>query len=347
LYVGIFAPGYGSFQSIQVRVASALLQAGEHLAPSLRDAYWTNLWFFNSIRELGNTLSLLQFDVRRMLLQIRQRDKLANSRKIFRHLELTSRLQSHQVPAAIGTLEVAYSERNNRALDVCLASNIIEVGIDIERLGLLVIAGQPKSTAQYIQVSGRVGRKTREAPGIVVSIYSPTKPRDRSHYEKFRSYHERMFQFVEPSSVTPFSFPVLKRALHAVLVAGVRMNSSSSQSPYPFEDVGVKIQQTVEVLTSARPHLTNDEVRVLNYWIQRRVKEWSDWKKANWSAWASHGDPRNALMREADTIIGENDPSNFWRTPNSLRTVDAESELRIVDFWSISNPKPNEMGGEL
>ena len=111
---------------------------------------------------------------------------------------------------------------SRRAVDICLASSIVEVGIDIDRLSLMAVVGQPKTTSQYIQVTGRIGRKWWERPGLVATIYSASKPRDRSHFEKFRTYHERLYAQVEPTSVTPFSPPVLDRALHAVLVAYVR-----------------------------------------------------------------------------------------------------------------------------
>jgi ATP-dependent helicase YprA (DUF1998 family) len=117
-------------------------------------------------------------------------------------LELTGRISSDRVPGAISQLEVGCGMLGRSAVDVCLASSIIEVGIDIDRLSLMAVIGQPKMTSQYIQVTGRVGRNWRERPGLVVTIYSASKPRDRSHFEKFRSYHERLYAQVEPTSVS-------------------------------------------------------------------------------------------------------------------------------------------------
>ena len=156
-------------------------------------------------------------------------------------MELTSRLKSDEVPKAIDALEIVAGirpKRGNYPVDACLASNIIEVGVDIDRLSLLTIVGQPKSTSQYIQVAGRVGRRWYERPGLVVTVLGPNNPRDRSHYERFRSYHERLYAQVEPTSVTPYSPPVLDRALHAVMAAYIRQygNPNMAASPLPVPE---------------------------------------------------------------------------------------------------------------
>src|SRR5208282_820043 len=113
-------------------------------------------------------------------------------RQLRKMLELTGRLPGDEVPKAISALEIPTDSQQGHAVYVCLASNIIEVGIDIDRLSLMTVVGQPKTTSQYIQVTGRVGRRWWERPGLVVTIYVASKPRDRSHFEKFRSYHERL-----------------------------------------------------------------------------------------------------------------------------------------------------------
>jgi ATP-dependent helicase YprA (DUF1998 family) len=131
-------------------------------------------------------------------------------------------------------VKYAVGKERQEAFDICLASNIIEVGVDIDRLALMTIVGQPKTTAQYIQVSGRVGRKPEVSPGLVITIYGAAKPRDRSHYERFRTYHQQLYAQVEPTSVTPFAMPVLRRALHAAAVAYVRQTSPETLGPDPF-----------------------------------------------------------------------------------------------------------------
>jgi hypothetical protein len=340
-FVGVFAPGFGSFQTIQVRVGSSLMQSPFKLPEEDRDPYWTGLWFFNSIRELGNTISLLQSDIRDYMYAIVLRDQLHSQRFISNSgvLELTSRTRSDEVPAAIDALKVEYVTGKRDSLDVCLASNIIEVGIDIDRLGLLVIAGQPKTTSQYIQVSGRVGRNWSKAPGLVVTVYSPLKPRDRSHYEKFRSYHQKMYQYVEATSVTPFSDPLLERALHAVMVSHVRLSNPSTLQPFPYPASAVTEVENL-IREAVSKYQLNDLPKV-NRWLQDRSEEWSDWEKTKWTD--RDGDTRQALMRPTEALIQSDETRLFWPTPNSLRNVDVECLLQVYNF-SHMDSKSEENG---
>jgi len=335
MYLGIFAPGFSSYQTIQVRVGTTLIQAPMRLPDVDKDPYWTGLWFFNSIRELGNTQTLIQSDMHDYSFSIHLRDqrqqrRFVNSNSV---LELTSRMKSDEVPAAIDQLEKSLGGNNKNVLDICLASNIIEVGIDIDRLGLLVIAGQPKSTSQYIQVSGRVGRDWKKAPGLVVTIYSPLKPRDRSHFERFRSYHQKLYHYVEATSVTPYSDPVLERALHAVLVTHVRMNGNSSSGPLPYP--ASEIEEARKTILESVSRNGLEQLEVVKDWLDRRIDEWNSWEKTKWTD--REGDTRQALMRSADVKLEPNESPLFWKTPNSLRNVDAECPLEIFNFAHLRN----------
>ena len=118
---------------------------------------------------------------------------------------------STDIPESLQKLELGYLSQK-RPVDICLATNMISVGIDVSRLGLMAVVGQPKTTSEYIQATSRVGR---QHPGLVIPIYNTGKPRDRSHYEHFRSFHASIYRHVEPTSVTPFATPVRERALHA------------------------------------------------------------------------------------------------------------------------------------
>ena len=229
LYIGVFASALSSHVTAQIRVMSSLLQSVKSIGggtPEDLDPYWTLMAYFNSLRELGHAATLIRADIADYLnamwdrLQIRPREGNDPRRFINADRELTSRVQSSEIPEVLQQLFVRLDgTKESQPIDVCLATNMIQVGLDVPRLGLMTVVGQPKTTSEYIQATSRVGRAR---PGLVVTVYNPSKPRDRSHFEHFRSYHETIYRWVEPTSVTPFAVPVRDRALHAIAVTLVR-----------------------------------------------------------------------------------------------------------------------------
>lgn len=326
-YLGVMSASLGSMQTVQTRVAAATLQAATGVPDEDRDGYWTNLNFLNSLRELGNTVSLLESDVPDYLTGLIRRDGI-DPRWPGRTMELTSRRRSDEIPKAIEQLQVRYAPGQERqdAIDICLASNIIEVGVDIDRLGLMTIVGQPKTTAQYIQVSGRVGRRADVSPGLVITIYGAAKPRDRSHYERFRTYHQQLYAQVEPTSVTPFATPVLRRALHAAAVAYVRQVSPTDLSPYPFPQA--EFDAAIALLRERARLADSNEVPVLDKMAEKRARQWDRWERTQWDA-NPGGDPKQGLMRYAGTLPDLDSKATIWDVPTSMRNVDAECRLAI------------------
>ena len=234
LYLGIAAQGR-SPKVVMLRVYLALLAASQKWYTKLgpkpdptnpADPYMTLLGYFNSLRELGGARRLIEDEVRNRLSgyaarkRVGEADGLFASRAIsYEPIELTSRESTANVSEAKRKLSLAFSERDHA--DVAIATNMISVGLDIVRLGLMVMFGQPKTSAEYIQATSRVGRDF-ERPGIVVTILNIHKPRDRSHYERFAAYHESFYRSVEATSVTPFSPRALDRGLAGTLVALAR-----------------------------------------------------------------------------------------------------------------------------
>ncbi len=341
MYLGVNAPGLGSVQSAQVRVGAALAQAPMGIDnDEERDPWWTNLWFFNSIRELSNTVSLFQSDIPNYLKDMKRRYGHQG-----RHLnvinELTSRRQSHELPKILRELEESYrgiSEPTQRGIwDACLASNIIEVGIDINRLSLMTIVSQPKSTAQYIQVSGRVGRDPLRKPGLVVTIYSSNRPRDLSHFEHFRSYHEKLYAQVEPTSVTPFSAPVIKRALRGAAVAYLRMVIPMGIPPKEVDSA--KLVYILDQLRSRadRLNLSGDDLKILDAEIQLILKEWNVYRADEWGA--QEGSPNGLLAAPSED---KNITGYRWVIPVSMRNVDASVELEISRKYRLAQMNDEE-----
>jgi hypothetical protein len=230
LYLGVSAQGR-SPKSILLRVALAMLSSGQHAyleeggrrnKANSADPYMTLLGYFNSLRELGGSRRIMEDEVRTRLAEYGRRrrvepdDKLFKSRQIsYEVRELTSREPTNKVAETKDLLAKPFHE--DKRVDVALATNMISVGLDISRLGLMVVFGQPKTNSEYIQATSRVGRE-REKPGLVITILNTNKPRDRSHYERFTLYHETFYRSIEATSVTPFSPRALDRALPSVLV---------------------------------------------------------------------------------------------------------------------------------
>jgi ATP-dependent helicase YprA (DUF1998 family) len=332
-YVGVHAPALGSIQTVQVRVAAALLQAPERLTEDQRDPWWTNVWFFNSLRELGNTVSLLQSDIPDYLTGIRNRDGIDEVRWPRNVMELTGRRRNDEIPRAIEELSRTYETAS--ATDICLASNIIEVGIDIDRLSLMTIVGQPKTTAQYIQVSGRVGRKWWERPGLIVTLYGASKPRDRSHFERFRSYHERLYAQVEPTSVTPFALPAVERALHAALVAHVRLAGPRELSPYPVPDM--LAEAAGQILRARAEAVDPGELPQVEAVLRQRLREWHAYARTSWNANPVGGEPLQGLMRFAGLAEAHGISATSWEVPTSMRNVDAECVAEVTQSYALAD----------
>mgnify|MGYP002396420999 CR=1 FL=1 len=133
------------------------------------DYYWTLIGYFNSIRELGGAASLVYGDIRERLSQIHSRDLIVSPARRIHYEELTSRISNEKIPLILKKLEI--QSGNPEAIDICLATNMIATGVDVSRLGLMFIHGQPKTTAEYIQASSRVGRAVPSGPGFIVTLY--------------------------------------------------------------------------------------------------------------------------------------------------------------------------------
>jgi hypothetical protein len=329
LYIGLLGTSLRSSQDLQVRTMAALLQAPAEMSDSERDPWHTLLSFFNRIQDIGTTFTLLQINVMAHLKSMWERKGIprGDSRRYPRRIEeLTSRKKDSELPEAIDALS---RDIKNNPLDVCLASNIIEVGVDIPRLSLMTILGQPKTTAQYIQVTGRVGRKWQERPGLVVTMYPPKRPRDRSHFEKFQAYHQRLYAEVEPTSVTPWSSPAMSRALHAVIVGYVRNTSSDSIKPLPVPDE--KIDEIIEILRKRLLLVDPDQIDEFNRIVARRRREWSTWLRNVWTG--SYDEDSLPLIYSAGSYLPDDKANLAWETPMTMRNVDAECIIRINDVY--------------
>ena len=238
-YIGICAFGR-RYPVAMIRVYVALMASAQRLFEkydNLADPWMTLAGYFNSIRELAGTRRLVEDDIRTRLRDADQRGLAKRQIRFGAVEELTSRKTGTDIPKILERLELFFDKAQDaqrdadrkagkapatRPYDAILATNMISVGVDIERLGLMAVAGQPKNTSEYIQATSRVGR-SNAGPGLVFTLFNWARPRDLSHYETFEHYHATFYKHVEALSVTPFSARALDRGLSGILVALMRL----------------------------------------------------------------------------------------------------------------------------
>ena len=339
LYIGVHAENYGSILTAQVRGFSALLSRPTTFdeTADARDPWWTVLGFYNSIRELGGARTLFDSDIRSRIKFIQNREGITDKSR--RNLpvveELTSRLSQSEIVGMMDRLAVPYGTEKPMPIDGCLASSIIEVGVDIDRLSLMSIVGQPKSTAQYIQVSGRVGRRWDSRPGLILTLFSPGKSRDRSHYEQFHSYHRRLYERVEPTSATPFALSSIQRALPGALILWARQNVKapvadvSAYKPAVLEASRILIERCRLVQRGPSADRSIREIEgVSNLLLQR-------WSRNPGAFEAFPPDPEGEyLMLWPGQFRSELQKLRGLEIPSSLRQVDVSGELIITDAYA-------------
>jgi len=353
MYLGVMAPAHYSIQTTETRIFSTLLQNVEKMPTDDegKDPWWTLLCFFNSLRELGSASTLMIADVREYIRVLMDRYNWDyRSMRNSMAAELTSRIRGDEIPKELAKLEIPLSakampKQNGYPVDVCLASNIIEVGIDLPRLSLMTIVGQPKSTSQYIQVSSRVGRG-KDKPGLVVVLYGQSKPRDRSHYEHFRSYHQMLYAQVEPTSITPFSTPAIERVIQSIIITAIRQlgkieHEGKTPRPFPLKNDNI-LAMLIEDMFRERCDIVTDghETEAVIALLQKRLREWQVWDPAEYGKFGSFPESP-PLMYPAGACPPSEWNNRSWPVLSSLRNVDASGEAEITD-WFNATPQAGE-----
>lgn len=344
IYSGVYASAGISNAMAQIRVISSLLQGTKSTSVSNeqeRDPYWTVLGYFNSLRELGHAATLINADIRQyidaMWLRkgIRKEGAEDPRRFINKYIELTSRIPSYYIPQALQALEVKYPiQDKNYPVDICLATNMISVGVDVQRLGLMTIIGQPKTTSEYIQASSRVGR-SKDSSGLIVTIFNVSKPRDRSHYEHFHAYHSKFYSYVEPTSITPFSTPVRERALHAIVVGMIRYFYDDYRNyPQPFPDKDA-IERVRQIICNRIKGIDESELELGMKLLNERFEEWRNHLPPIYGDF-SPPTPELRLMYPAGSIPHDEWEGKSWPTQTSLRNIDASCEARVISNYIVS-----------
>ena len=339
LYLGYMGSAVKSHQTALVRVAAPLMQSvcfplGEEdtAKKAIIDPYGTLVWYFNSLRELGHAATLCVGDIPEFLKGLCHRLNIPyESRRYIREIiELTSRRNADEIPAILQQLEISWQMRPTGAppVDVLLATNMIAVGVDVSRLGLILMSGQPKGTSEYIQASSRVGRAH---PGLVVTAYAQSKSRDRSHYERFVSYHQSLYKHVEPTSVTPFSPQARERGLRGVLIALARL-VVGIERPNMMAANEDALEEQVEVILERARLIDPDEVDE----AREELRDWiSFWRRYSPPEYGRMGGAvsNQTLMYPFGGVPDQQFQRDAWPLLTSMRNVDGTSAGRVLNTY--------------
>jgi superfamily II DNA/RNA helicase len=301
------------------------------------DAYMTLVGYFNSLRELGGAVRLVEDDVPSRLWNL-QRREFAPSRILYEKPELTSRRSSSEIGKTLKKLNRTHLELVKGAypVDVLLASNMISVGVDIDRLGLMVVAGQPKTTAEYIQATSRVGRAF---PGLVVQVYNWSRPRDISHYERFRHYHATFYRHVEATSVTPFSERARDRALPGVLVSHTRMSEQRygpEKGADEFDDDDPEVREFQEFIIARSRNVAAHGAEVAEETGQQMNNLLFEWARLAADdialVYSSRGQTKDKTKAVLMRPMEMEQSKGQWPVANSLREVEAEIDVVLKNY---------------
>lgn len=330
-YVGISTVGR-SAKFTQQAVAASLLQGATDttLPPDRRDGYWTLVNYFNSLRELGGALVLMRDDVARSIRDYAARRPGEVERDAGMQIELTSRVRSSDIPKYLKDLELPWSDPDH--VDIVLASNMISVGMDVSRLGLMVVNGQPKTIAEYIQATSRVGR-SQQTPGLVITLFNAAKSRDRSRYETFASWHRSLYRDVEATSVTPFAPRARDRALHAPYVAMVRHLVNGMENPGAIEQHQREAEAILTSVIARIERIDPAETDAARAQLNLFLDNWFD-RQGLTDYWQDYGE---ALLTSAEAAAERGNKTRFAGqkpTPNSMRSVEASASYVLLEGGS-------------
>ncbi|MFI0718476.1 helicase-related protein [Streptomyces sp. NPDC021224] len=324
-YIGLLTAST-SQSTLLIRTYAALLHHIHLAAESdeVKDAYWTLVGYFNSLRLLSAAELQVLDDVQDRMEQLAARDGVEKPRRPEAVTELSSRASASDIPRRLKDIERRYP--SPEATDVLLATNMISVGVDIDRLGLMAVMGQPQTTAEYIQATSRVGRRH---PGLVAVMLNSTRSRDRSHYESFQHFHSALYREVESTSVTPFSSRARDRGLHAVIVALARLmlpeardNAAAARIEDFVHEIDGRLRTALlERVAKVAPREVDTTAAAFDEFVAWWRQAAADDPNLLYETHARSG--RYAVLSAFDNDLPE--ARQGWPTLWSLRDVDASS----------------------
>lgn len=328
-YVGVCASGV-RLTAAEIRISEVLMAGAQLLLDrdgTSADPYLTLVAYFNATRELAGMARFMQDDIQTALGRGRPWSTLPKRRgTAFGSLntaELTSRVPSSEITTTLDQMAIPFDPefdtsaaraarlleirgprtpvlpvRDQMPFDAVLATSMLQVGVDVPRLGLMLVVGQPKNTAEYIQASSRVGRSA-DGPGLVVTLGNWARPRDLAHFEQFRHYHETFYAQVEALSVTPYSVTSIERGIDGVLVSTARVVSAAQAEGLSPEQGAEKVEAEDALLADLVKRLARRALVASSDEAAKRVKDRLDSRIGLWKK------RRTALHAESKTLVYE------------------------------------------
>jgi len=347
LYVGLMSSGKTKAM-MEIRSIASLMQCIHRmpLPDEIKDKFWTLTTYFGSLRDLGKCRTLAEDDIKDAITRQAQRlGTKQNARKFYSPDELTSRASTTELNETLDKLEkTQYSLENYKKVShLLLATNMISVGIDVARLNVMLLVGQPKLTSEYIQASSRVGRSF---PGVAFTMYDASKSRDRSHFEQFKQYHESFYRYVEPTGATPFSKPARDRSLKALLVAMIRnaeptLSSEKDASKFTVDqyvDIIDKLKayivaRSISITKRLNPDMLNDGADIADE-IDAFFRDWEESASVYDAEHFSYGE--KYMVKHPDAEHGRllkafgTDDHNGFDAMTSMRNVDTTVSGNVI-----------------
>jgi hypothetical protein len=297
--------------------------------------YWTLVSYYNSLKDVGRMSNNVGDELQALIRQMQKRLKIFKYDFNYydlksRSKELTSRIDSAKIKQTLNQLEQDFilkkSDKgndyvDNTIIDLILATNMLSVGIDIDRLNVMQINGMPRNTAEYIQASSRVGRKDK---GLAVTLFDSNRARDKSYFENFLSFHQSLYKQIEPLSITPFTENTIDKMISSLLVTYVRhkqgFNKNKDIKHFTTESIkGLKILLKKRFSNSGNIEFCFRKIDEL-------AADWNDKIKQN-NPYDKYKGKEGALLSKPDQSVSAD--NSKWIVMQSMRDIDNSSFIQI------------------
>jgi len=347
LYVGVAAPGR-NVRSMLLRVYLTLLRRGNRFREDMAsDPSRTLEGYFDALREAGGLRRLIEDEVKNRARSYVDRKRVRESQGLLDGRDIGSIIID--LTSATAASDAAEAKRRPDlptedigSVDAAVATDPIGEGLDSLRLGLMVILGQPRTTSEYVQITGRAGRD-RDKPGLVVAVLNYSKPRDRAHFERFGAFHKSFYRSVELIGVTPFSARALDRDLAAVTVALTRHGHKPMTTPGGADAIVTErpnlgfVPEVLGKLAEAHVQGNPGDLAALRRSVENKASSLLE-------AWETISKEQQAAAVRMKYYENEgNEPAFLLHNYQSdeLSTLSPSNwKVRFGVAWSMRNPEP-------